>query len=229
MRKIQFDEKTIDAIRSYIAEGHTMPETCNRFTLKYDTLKRVMFENNIRPFYESRSHTQPVDPKKVQLVCNLYKSTKIRIDDIVHEAHLKRYTVYQILRDNFSQEFRDKRKASMYSESKRGDKNPMKGKFGPLNPNYKGLVEDGHGYYMVRKPEWYTGRKGSEYVFYHSVVMCESLGLTELPAGYVVHHIDFDKKNNDIANLALMTSGAHSKLHSLMRKMCKVQRLSEQE
>lgn len=229
MRKIQFDESTINAVRSYIAEGHTMPETCNRFTLKYDTLKRVMHENNIRPFYEAQSHTKPPSQETIALVCNLYRYTKIRMNELAREAHLNQYTVLQIIHNNFPQEFIDERKSSMYSASKRGNKNPMKGKCGELHHNYKGLIDDGNGYHMVRKPKWYTGRKGSEYVFYHSVVMCKHLGLTEIPAGYVVHHIDFDKKNNDISNLALMTCGAHSKLHSLMRKMCKVQRLSEQE
>ena len=49
MRKIQFNEETVCAIRDYISEGHTMEQTCNRFNLKYDTLRRVMFENNIMP------------------------------------------------------------------------------------------------------------------------------------------------------------------------------------
>ena len=49
MRKIKFDEKTINDIRTFINEGHTLGETCNRFTLKGDTLRRVMYENNIAP------------------------------------------------------------------------------------------------------------------------------------------------------------------------------------
>ena len=36
---------------------------------------------------------------------------------------------------------------------------------------------------------------------------------TELPPGMVVHHIDGNKQNNEISNLALMTSGDHSRLH----------------
>ena len=36
----------------------------------------------------------------------------------------------------------------------------------------------------------------------------------EIPDGYVVHHKDFDKSNNDISNLQLMTQEEHMKIHS---------------
>jgi predicted nucleic acid-binding Zn ribbon protein len=39
----------------------------------------------------------------------------------------------------------------------------------------------------------------------------------EIPKGYVVHHIDNDKRNNDISNLALMSFSEHSKYHSKKR------------
>ena len=36
----------------------------------------------------------------------------------------------------------------------------------------------------------------------------------EIPDGYVVHHIDGDRNNNDISNLTIMTSAEHRKLHA---------------
>lgn len=36
-----------------------------------------------------------------------------------------------------------------------------------------------------------------------------------IPNGFHVHHIDGDKSNNDISNLALLTPEAHSKLHGV--------------
>lgn len=229
MRKIQFNEETVCAIRDYISEGHTMEQTCNRFNLKYDTLRRVMFENNIMPYRQDKSHPKCVDEELIHLVCGLYAQTKMRVADIVKEAKVPDYVVQQILDDNFSEEYRNRRKSSLYSLSKLGDKNPMKSRTGEAHPNYKGFVDDGNGYLMVKKPEWYTGRAGSDYVFYHSVVMCEYLGLTELPRGFVIHHIDGDKRNNDISNLALVSLSGHGKIHSLYRNLCKVQRLSVQE
>ena len=226
MRKIQFDEKTISEIREYIESGHSIKETCNRFTLKEDTLRRVLFEHNIRPVKSPKKDAQQLDKDKVELICKLYRFTDMPIDKICKEVKLENYVVQFVIKHNFSQEFKDKRKARLYSISKLGDKNPMKGVTGLNHPNFKGAVEDGRGYYMIKKPEWYTGRKGSEYVFYHSAVMCYHLGITEIPQGFCVHHIDGNPKNNDIHNLALISISGHTKWHSLQKNLCKEQRLS---
>ena len=42
------------------------------------------------------------------------------------------------------------------------------------------------------------------------VWLCEK---GDIPKGYDIHHIDHDKSNNDISNLALVTKKQHSKLH----------------
>lgn len=227
MRKIKFDSKTINEIRNFIEEGHTVQETCNRFTLKYDTLKRVMYENDIQPYnVKKATHKKNLSNETIQSICNLYECTNIRMQDICKEFKLPDYIIQDIIRKNFSQSFIDSRKSALYRQSKLGDKNPMKNLTGENHPNYKGLVEDGNGYFMVRRPDWYTGRLSKEYVFYHHVVFCEACGLTEIPQGFVIHHIDFNKKNNDISNLCLMTISAHAKLHAQIKRLSKVQRLS---
>ena len=226
MRKIKFDDETINAIRDYISEGHSLDETCNRFTLKYDTLRRVMFENNIEAYYTNkRSNAKEISADDIDLVCNLYSKTKTRMQDIVKECKLPYYVVQQIIDKNFTKDYQNKRKAILYGDSKRGANNPWYGKRGH---NWQGgIVSDGQGYLMITKPKWYTGRKGSDYIFLHTYVMCEALGLSELPAGFVIHHIDGNPLNNDISNLAMMTCSAHSKLHQLQHNLCKVQRLSD--
>lgn len=35
----------------------------------------------------------------------------------------------------------------------------------------------------------------------------------EIPVGYDIHHIDFDKENNDISNLIMLTKSQHQSLH----------------
>lgn len=34
-----------------------------------------------------------------------------------------------------------------------------------------------------------------------------------IPEGYDIHHIDFDKENNEVSNLQLLTSAEHMKIH----------------
>lgn len=48
----------------------------------------------------------------------------------------------------------------------------------------------------------------------HCVIMERRIGRRLLP-DEVVHHIDGDKQNNDESNLALMTAGAHARLHRI--------------
>ena len=234
MRKIKFDSATIEAIREY-AKTHTMSELCNRFNLKVDTMRRVCFENDIKWVPTSKTNNlkfmvyDEIDPRVIESVCRMYRYTDTRMQDIALEFHLSNYVVQVILDRNFSQEFQDDRKSRIYRKSWVGRENWMTGRTGEAHPNYKGLVEDGQGYYMVVKPSWYTGRVKSEYVFYHTIVMCEALGLTEIPSGFVVHHIDGNKKNNDISNLALMNISGHSKLHTIQRNLSKEQRLSNRE
>lgn len=227
MRKIHFDEKTINEIDTYIRAGHTKRETCNRFTIKLDTLNKVMRENNIKPYYKNKSKKKTVSEETINLVCNLFTTTQMSLRDICEEAHINYEVLQEILKDNFTQYEIDTRKSKLYSLSKKGKKNPMKDKKRELHHNYKGVVEDGRGYLMVLKPEWYTGRKKSKHVFLHHVIICEALELTEIPKGFCVHHIDGNKKNNDISNLCLLSISGHTKLHQIQNKMCKVQRLSD--
>ena len=66
-----------------------------------------------------------------------------------------------------------------------------------------------------------TGSRVYKGVQYHGVRMslhqklfCISLGIDKIPEGFIVHHIDENKKNDDINNLALITITAHNRIHS---------------
>lgn len=50
-------------------------------------------------------------------------------------------------------------------------------------------------------------------------------GEREVPAGYEIHHKDFNPYNNDPSNLELMTESAHRKLHWTINTEAKVKRL----
>ena len=124
--------------------------------------------------------------------------------------------VFNYVKNNYSPEYRRNRKAKTYRNSKLGDKNPMLGNTLDKHPRYIGAVSDCKGYLMAVKPAWYTGRKKSRHVFVHHLVMCEFMGMTEMPRGYCVHHCDFNPHNNDIDNLVLLTVGEHSSLHTAL-------------
>ena len=54
----------------------------------------------------------------------------------------------------------------------------------------------------------------------HRTVMAEFIG-RPLRSSEVVHHIDGDKTNNEINNLALMTRAAHTRLHRFEERLAK--------
>lgn len=149
-----------------------------------------------------------------ELVKELFKSTDLTIQKIADQLDVKFHDVWYCIKSSFSKEERDNRKRENYRKSRIGSLNPSYGKYRENSHRWKGgIVEDGNGYLMIYKPEWYTGRKGSKHIFQHTAVICEALGLTELPATWVVHHIDGNKKNNNLNNLALLTNSAHTRLH----------------
>lgn len=74
-----------------------------------------------------------------------------------------------------------------------------------LSPLY--LKDDGNGYEML-----YDLASG-QFVYTHQRVNDEANG--PCPAGWVRHHVDFDKTNNDPRNLMPVSYGDHTRIHSL--------------
>ena len=150
-------------------------------------------------------------------IIKLYETTELTLDEIGFKVGKTRCQVDWIINKEFTEEFRQARKKTSYRNSKLGNKNPMFGLRGEETHVFIGDVSDGKGYILVLKPEWYTGRIGCKHIFKHHMVVCEALGITAIPKGWCVHHIDGNKVNNELHNLALLTVGAHTRLHQLER------------
>lgn len=86
----------------------------------------------------------------------------------------------------------------------------MKGK---ISGHWKGgIIEDDRGYVLIWKPE-HPQSNSKGYVKEHRLVMEKKLGRF-LKENEVVHHIDFNKKNNLVNNLMLFKSQSeHKKYH----------------
>lgn len=210
-KRVIFSEETIHAIKSFAEEGqHTIAETCNKFNISFDVMKRLGYEHKIKFCRVHSARTwEDITKDQEEEIIALFKCTNTPLMAISKEVKLDYLGVEYILRKHFSEEEINTR------EFKLKHKKPMHGK------QKSEIVSDGNGYLITRKPDWYTGRARSDYIFYHSVVMCEALGITEIPKGFAVHHIDHNPLNNDISNLALLAMGAHSKLHAIETKMMK--------
>lgn len=148
----------------------------------------------------------------------LIETTTMPIADVAKECGASRAAVSLWYCQTYDAEFRSLRKRDNYRKSKLGDKNPMKGKFGHEHHNFVGRASDHKGYYTIVRPDWWTG-PNKRRVFEHHVTYCLAHGLTELPKGYVIHHIDHDPGNNDPSNLMLLTPSEHTKLHIAERNL----------
>jgi hypothetical protein len=148
-------------------------------------------------------------------IMNLFSTTQLTFEQIAQEVGCTYKVVWKRIHDNFTKEQIKKRKSLNYSRSKMGAKNPMLGKVREQHHGWKGECSDCKGYLTICPPQWYktTARR----VFVHHVVMAEALELPCIPRGFVVHHVDGNKTNNHIDNLALMTQSDHTKLHHWLR------------
>jgi HNH endonuclease len=108
-------------------------------------------------------------------------------------------TVRKALELSIAPEEYDRLKRAYYSRSKTGNMNPMYG----AKTAAERILRTG------RLASW----NGNGYTMKHRTIMMKALGLSAWPEGWEVHHIDGDKLNNELDNLALVTKSGHQKLH----------------
>lgn len=105
----------------------------------------------------------------------------------------------------------------------KGEKNHQYGLKGKLNASWKKDKRiSSYGYILVRQLQ-HPFRNGDDMVFEHRLVAEKYLlnednsieidGKKYLRPDFIVHHIDGNKKNNDINNLKIMTLSEHTSYH----------------
>lgn len=109
-------------------------------------------------------------------------------------------TVSEIVRETVPQEQLRILKVANYSKSKMGERNPMFG----VQKQVEAILR--HGYR-------YLWQGSNTYAPEHRLVVMQALNLTEWPEGWEIHHIDSDKTNNSLDNLAIVTPSGHQQLH----------------
>ena len=89
---------------------------------------------------------------------------------------------------------------------------------GERNHNWNGGIKmSKKGYRFILKPE-HERADSNGYVLEH-IVVWEQHHNTKIPDGYIIHHINKNKCDNNIDNLMLMSAGEHIRLHHLGRKL----------
>ena len=151
------------------------------------------------------------DPVKVAEAIKAYRDREmLTMEQIAEKLATTHHNVSHVIRAHMPEAERKALAALRYSKSKEAEKNPMFGKRGEETHNWVGICEDGHGYL--------TCLHDGERQLIHRIEMSKAVGVKKLPTFMVVHHIDGNPKNNDMDNLALVTTAGHKTIHYLQAK-----------
>lgn len=218
MRKVNINESTVKEIQALFNNfpNISKKEICKKFGFSYDVLRRVIEEYDIdtnRDDYEIN-----LSPQQLEMLQCLFENDEIQLQDISRKLKCSYSVMLKAIRGMYGSEALEVRKSKLYSVSKSGSNNPQSLLKREFSNKWKGgKPDDGNGYSLVFNDGWIEEKSYDGYVFEHQLVMLKALNLHRMPNKGIIHHINHNRKDNSINNLALMTNGAHSRLHSLER------------
>lgn len=134
------------------------------------------------------------------------------------ESHIKKY-----IKSYCSVKCANEDKRKRYT----GEGNHQYGLKGQLNASWKSDEKISfYGYKLIRQLE-HPFKNSDDFVFEHRLVAEKYLlndinsieidGQKYLNPNFVVHHIDFNRLNNDVSNLSVMKRDEHSKMHQSLK------------
>jgi hypothetical protein len=132
-------------------------------------------------------------------------------DETLHQAAAKIKTSHQALKRMWVSLYGEDAYQARRTRMKAGEKNPA----------WKGKPIIAEGYRRVPPPDWWEGpvqqkksRGARGYIYEHQLVVAETEGLTRIPEGLQIHHIDGDGLNNSPSNLMMVTPAEHRRIHA---------------
>ena len=78
----------------------------------------------------------------------------------------------------------------------------------------------GEDYYLDKSTGYKLIMRNNNKIYEHRNVWMLNHGLVSIPSGSVIHHINLDKTDNRIENLALLDRATHLRLHKMLRGEC---------
>lgn len=157
-------------------------------------------ENRLQKVSTHKSNEYSLDPSWT----SLYESCTLSISMIAEKLGVPPSHLYRAVENNYSEEYRKKHWDVIHDGRNRiGENHPLHGTTWGVPPEHRGS------YIRIRKPD---GTNGLE----HSLMYKEALGIESyggLHGDLVVHHIDYNRSNNDPSNLIMVTPSTHMKIH----------------
>lgn len=203
--KCKLSKKELENL--YINQQMTQVELCKILGVKsYITVRRILHEygidTNKNKMRSNITKKGMSDDEFKNYLEKLYNNELLSINEIARKLNVCQNAIRRYF-EKYNIKFRDTSEAKTIAES------------GNRNPNWRGgRSTKSNGYIEVYIPK-HPNCNSRGCVYEHRLVMEKQIG-RYLTKDEVVHHIDFNKQNNDISNLMLMTPKEHKRFHNLI-------------
>ena len=195
-----------ELIEIYNRDGMTLKRMCKIVGCKSDiTLAKILHQNDIDTDFNGKTayakRGNRTDQEFKDFLLKEYINNKRSMTSIAKELNISWTIVSRYL---------DK-----YNIPKRNKSQQQKGEHSSNWNGGKNLRSNG--YIEIYSPN-HPNKNARGYVYEHQLVAEMMLG-RYLKENEVVHHIDFNKTNNESSNLIVLTNSEHVKLHHFLKEM----------